>query len=105
MNIEFGKQYLKELYEKGKCSDRKHRFQPSVVNKYQKRVDTLMAAARKEDLFPLHSLGFEALHGDKEGTFSIRVDLQYRLEFTLGEGNIEPNITICTLEELSNHYR
>lgn len=71
----------------------------------QKRVDTLIGATRKEDLFPFKSLNFEALHGDKEGMFSIRVDMQYRLEFSLEEVGGESLVTICQLEELSNHYK
>lgn len=105
MQIEFDKEYLQELYVSGQCSDHKHKFQPQVVKKYQKRVDTLIGAPRKEDLFPLKSLNFEALHGDKEGLFSIRVDLQYRLEFSLNEHDGNTSITICRLQELSNHYK
>ena len=105
MIIKYGKEYLKELYEEGKCGDRRYRFQPQIVKKYQKRVDTLIGATRKEDLFPFKSLNFEALHGDKEGMFSIRVDMQYRLEFSLEEVGGESLVTICQLEELSNHYK
>ena len=105
MIIKYGKEYLKELYEEGRCDDRRYRFQPQIVKKYQKRVDTLMGATRKEDLFPFKSLNFEALHGDKEGIFSIRVDMQYRLEFSFEEVGGESLATICQLEELSNHYK
>ena len=105
MVIEFGQNYLKELYEAGKCKDKKHRYQPQVVNKYRQRVDTLIAATRKEDLYAFRSLNFETLRGDKAGLFSIRVDIQYRLEFSLREDGSESILTICTLEELSNHYQ
>ena len=37
--------------------------------------------------------------------FSIRVDMQYRLEFSLEEVGGESLVTICQLEELSNHYK
>lgn len=103
MVIEYNQEYLRELYEQGRCIDKKHRFQPQVIQKFQKRVDTLIAATKKEDLFAFRSLNFEALHGDKEGIFSIRVDLQYRLEFTIREEG-EPAISICELQDLSNHY-
>ena len=105
MEIEYEQTYLKELYEDGKCSDKKHRFQPQVVKLYQRRVDTLMSASRKEELFSFKSLNFEALHGNKEGTYSIRVDMQYRLEFSLSEVGADVKVTICRLIELSNHYR
>ena len=39
MTRRFGKDYLRMLYEEGRCLDKKHRFQPSVIAKYQKRVD------------------------------------------------------------------
>lgn len=105
MIVIFGKEYLKELYEQGNCKNKKYRFQPKIVQKYQKRVDTLIAATSKQDLFPLKSLGFEALHGDKQGLFSIKVDMQYRLEFELNEQQEEIVLTVCTLQELSNHYK
>ena len=105
MTIRFGKDYLRMLYEEGRCLDKKHRFQPSVIAKYQNRVDILISATRKEDLFPLKALNFEALSGDKQGLFSIRVDLKYRLEFEIEEQDGEFHITICTLHELSNHYK
>ena len=34
MEIRFDKQYLEDLYIKGKSSDKKHRFQPQIVAKY-----------------------------------------------------------------------
>ena len=111
MTIRFGKDYLRMLYEEGRCLDKKHRFQPSVIAKYQKRVDILISATRKEDLFPLKALNFEALSGDKQGLFSIRVDLVYNTklelipEFEIEEQDGEFHITICTLHELSNHYK
>lgn len=105
MIIEYSKAYLRDLYEEGQCKDKLHRYQPNVIKKYQKRVDTLMAATRKEDLFPLKSLGFETLRGEKEGLFSVKVDMQYRLEFSLKEECGKAVLTICTLQELSNHYK
>jgi proteic killer suppression protein len=104
MDIEFDKEYLRELYEYGVCQDKKHRFQPSVVKKYQKRIDTLACAVRIENLFPLNSLNLERLEGT-ENRFSIRVDLQYRLEFELSVINDKPMLTLCNILELSNHYK
>lgn len=104
MVIEYKQEYLRELYDDGKCSDKKHRFQPQVIAKYQKRIDTLIAATKKEDLFIFRSLSFEALRGDKEGLFSIRVDKQYRIEFAIREEGSEQVISIAEIYELSNHY-
>ena len=80
MVIEYDKDYLAELYHYGKCSNKKYRFQKQVVTKYQKRIDTLMAATRIEDLFVFNSLNFEAL---ENGYYSIRIDYHYRLEFKI----------------------
>jgi proteic killer suppression protein len=41
MEIKFEKEYLSELYYEGKCSDKKHRFQPHIVKKYSKCIDLL----------------------------------------------------------------
>ena len=41
-------------------------------------------------MYPFKSLHFEALHGDKEGRFSIKANDQYRIEFTLEESDEEP---------------
>ena len=58
MIVEFEKEYLQELYDKGKCKNKKYRFQKAVIEKYQKRIDILMAATRIEDLFVFNSLNF-----------------------------------------------
>lgn len=105
MIVKFGKDYLRDLFEKGKCSDKHHRFQPSVVKKYALRVVTLQNAPDIETLFPLNSLNYEELTGDKSGISSIRIDQKYRLEFTVDTEQGEPAVTICTILEISNHYK
>jgi hypothetical protein len=37
MKIRFDKEYLRELYETGKTGEKKYRFQPQVIAKYQKK--------------------------------------------------------------------
>ena len=102
MVIEYEKEYLEELYIDGKCKNKKYRFQKSIISKYQKRIDILMAATRIEDLFVFNSLNFEALDN---GYYSIRIDYHYRLEFRVrNEGN-EKIITICTVTDITNHYK
>ena len=83
MEINFEKEYLRELYEDGKTSDKKHRFQ----------------------FFPINSLRYEVLKGDKAGISSIRVNDQYRIEFTVKQISYETVVTICNILELSNHYK
>lgn len=104
MEISFDKEYLRELYVSGKSSDKKHRFQPQIVARYQLRIKILEKASRVEDLYPIKSLHYEVLKGDKAGLSSIRVNDQYRIEFYVTEISTEPLVTICNILELSNHY-
>lgn len=103
MVVTFEREYLKVLYEEGKDS-KKHRFQPTIIQRYKRCIDYLKHAKRVEELFLISSLRYEVLVGDKAGISSIRVNDQYRVEFTVRtEG--EPVITICNILELSNHYK
>ena len=104
MIITFEKEYLRDYYERGKSDDKKHRYQPSVIKSYTKSVNFLKAAQVKEDLYAIKSLHFESLKGDKEGLYSVRAGLKYRIEFTLKETFEESILTICNIIELSNHY-
>lgn len=104
MIVTFEETYLKELYDSGKTSDKKHRFQPSIVKRYKDRINYLKSASSKEDLYPIKSLHFEALRGDKKGLFSVKVNDQYRIEFSISENLEQPVLTICNIVELSNHY-
>jgi len=105
MVVTFEKEYLRELYEAGKTTDKKYRFQPDVVARYGERIKTLEKAKRIDDLFVLNSLNYEVLKGNKRGISSIRVNKQYRIEFTVKDEGIEPVITVCNILELSNHYK
>ena len=105
MIVAFEKQYLCDLYETGKSNDKKHRFQPQIIEKYKERIDTLKKANRIEDLFLIASLNYEMLQGDKKGISSIRVNLKYRIEFTVKINEMETSLTICNIIELSNHYK
>lgn len=101
MVVTFEKEYLQQLYEEGKASDKKHRFQPDIVRRYKRGVDYLKAVDKPEDLYRLPSLHFEALKGDKNGLYSIRVNNQYRIEFSISA----TVLTVCNVIELSNHYK
>lgn len=102
--VTFDKVYLQELYEIGKTSDKKHRYQPDIVKRYQQRIKILESAPRIETLFQLNSLNYEVLEGDKAGISSIRVNDKYRIEFTVSYQE-EPVVTICNILELPNHYK
>lgn len=105
MEITFTEDYLKELYEEGKAKNKKHRFQKDVIKKYKQTIDKLRVAKNIEDLYPIKSLNYEKLIGDKKGIESVRVDKKYRIEFISSVEGEEPNtITICSIIDLSNHY-
>jgi proteic killer suppression protein len=104
MVVEYEHDYLRELYIDGTCKNRKYRFATTVIKKYQKRIDTLMGATCIEDLFVFNSLNFEALSG-RSGFYSIRIDYHFRLEFRIRKEESENTITICTITDISNHYK
>ncbi len=105
MIVTFDKEYLKELYETGKTNDKKYRFQPDIVLRYQKRIDTLLYASNIQVLQAINSLHYKELKGEKKGVSSIRVNDKYRIEFAVKDEDIEPIVTICNILELSNHYK
>ena len=102
MEIKFEKDYLRELFYEGKASDKKHRYQPDIVKRYVRVVNILDSVNKVEDLYRYHSLHYEILSGDKKGTESVRMNNQYRIEFKSSESE---GITICSITELSNHYK
>lgn len=105
MYIEFDKEYLRDLLEKGRASDKKHRFQPEVVSGYVKCVMLLKRAKNVSELLPIRSLNYEVLKGDKAGISSVRINIKYRLEFIVRKDGDEEFITVCRLMEISNHYK
>ena len=105
MIVTFEETYLEELYTQGKANDKKHRFQPQVIDKYVKVVNLMKQQENVLGLTKYGSLHYEHLHGDKEGTSSVRVNDQYRIEFTEGVEEGKPIATICNITDLSNHYK
>ena len=55
MYIEFDKDYLRELFEQGHTSDKKHCYQPEVIRGYYKCVMFLKRAESVEQLYRIHS--------------------------------------------------
>lgn len=105
MEIIFEKDYLREMYNTGKTTDKKHRFQPAIIRKYIRVIDLMIEQPHTEVLRKYNSLNYEKLRGDKAGLSSVRVNDQYRIEFE--EKSVDDQIiaTICNIVELSNHYK
>ncbi|MCI1720433.1 MAG: type II toxin-antitoxin system RelE/ParE family toxin [Bacteroidales bacterium] len=105
MEIIFDKQYLSELYYTGECKDKQHRYQPQIITRYIRRIELLESAKTISELYQYKSLNYEILKGEKQGISSIRVNRQYRIEFTVTTIKTETTITICNIIELSKHYK
>ena len=105
MEIRFEKEYLEELYLEGKTSEKKYRFPQAVVAKYCKVVDLLESIERAEDLYRYHSLNYKALSGNKKGIESVRVNDKYRIELRIVKRQTGAVLTVCSIIELSNHYK
>ena len=104
MKVIFDKEYLRDLYTKGKTTDKKHRFQPDIVRRYTKVIDIMIAAENVKVLALFGGLHYEHLSGNKAGISSVRVNEKYRIEFTEQTEENETVATICNIIELSNHY-
>ena len=50
MFVTFEEVYLRDLYEKGKADNKKPRYQPDVIRRYQKCIDFLLDAKKVEEL-------------------------------------------------------
>lgn len=101
MDVEFGNQNLYNLYTKGKC--RRPRLTEPIKKKFFMRVRSLEAANTIYDLWNSKSLHFKYLEEFKN-RYSIRLNLQWRLEFEI-EWQDEKKLTgKVTLLEISKHY-
>ena len=58
-----------------------------------------------EDVAIVLGKAFNEALGDKKGISSVRINRQYRLEFSVREIMGEQVITICRLLDISNHYK
>jgi proteic killer suppression protein len=106
MEVTFERKYLRELYELEKTSDKKHRFQPQIINGYLKCVKALVEAQCMEELYTYNSLRYEKLKGNKMGLSSLRINDQYRLEFReIPSPNDQNTIELCSLTDITNHYK
>lgn len=105
MIIAFEQKYLEELYTQGKANDKKHRFQPQIIDKYVKVINLMKMQDNVLGLAKYGSLHYERLRGDKEGYSSVRVNDQYRIEFIEEMESDKKIATICNITDLSNHYK
>lgn len=105
MIVTFEETYLEELYTQGKANDKKHRFQPQIVDKYIKVINLMKQQENVLGLTKYGSLHYEKLTGDKRGISSVRVNDKYRIEFIEETEDGKQIATICSITEFSNHYK
>ncbi|MBN8818308.1 MAG: type II toxin-antitoxin system RelE/ParE family toxin [Sphingomonas sp.] len=96
MRIEFANDDLVRI-----CCDDAHRLGLpfAVIKAARRRLVQLEAAKDERDLRNLKSLHYKKMQGGKEGLRSVRVNDQYRIEFTISEGERPPVITITAIAD------
>ncbi len=105
MIVTFNEEYLRDLYTKGKTDDKKHRFQPQIIQKYARVINLMKHSKNVLALNAIGSLHYEKLIGEKKGISSVRVNHRYRIEFEERKEGDEEIATICNITDLSNHYQ
>ena len=70
---------------------------------FKKKVQILLSIESLEELSFFRSLHFEPLKGERKGEYSIRLNLQYRLIFSLEREDILV-IEVLVIQEISKHY-
>ena len=66
----------------------------------------LLNSTHIEELYNYRALNYEKLKGDKKGLSSLRINDQYRLEFReIPSQSNQTTIEICSLVEITNHYK
>jgi proteic killer suppression protein len=103
MIIAFNNPYLQKIFE-GKQVTGKPKYNTDVILKFKKTVLMLQNTDNIKELRKFRGLNFEALKGDYNGYFSVRIDLQYRLILS-----VEKDLIILTdvliIVDLTNHYK
>ena len=79
--------------------------QKEIIRQYQRKVRNLTFISSLEELISFRSLNFEPLKGDLKGNYSIRLNKQYRLIFSIEkEVNGGYVVEVILISEISKHY-
>jgi proteic killer suppression protein len=81
MEVQFGNDSLRRLETE---PDYNAGYSEAIVKAYRRRVAFIRAAPDERDFYPMNSLSFERLKGNREHQYSMRLNDQWRLilEFT-----------------------
>jgi proteic killer suppression protein len=79
-------------------------FQHNVIKQYKKKIQILIAIDSIDELILFKSLNFEKLKGKRKNDYSIRLNNQYRLIFTISSEKNEIIFNVVVINEISKHY-
>ncbi len=100
MIVEFTSEELLNLYtgnQKGKP-----KFQENVLRQYRKVIDLMLSIESFNDLRQFKSLNLHALERELTGKFAVRVNMKYRIVFSLIEDEIQ--IEGILIEDLTDYH-
>lgn len=93
---------LRKLYETGKS--KKYPLPKNIVEEFFYCMQVLADAETIHDIWKDKSLNFEKIKG-AENSYSMRLNVKYRLEMDIDWTNKECTIGIVEVTEISNHYK
>ena len=96
MDIEFRDKTL-SLVETDRAAET--RFPISVINSLRQKLVVIRAAPDERTLRNWKSLHYEKLKGDREGQRSIRINIKWRLVFTIDEDRSPKTIVVLKVED------
>ena len=99
MQIEYDDDSLRRLAED--VDFRAPEWSAEVTRSFRKKVQILTAATDERDLAALRGLRFEKLKGPRRGSYSIRLNDQYRLILRF---RTEPSGRVVTVVELVDYH-
>lgn len=71
----------------------------NVVTAYRRRLQAIRSVVNENDLRGLKSLHFEKLKGDRKDRYSMRINDQFRLVFTIEKGKQGNTLVILGIED------
>lgn len=71
----------------------------AIVNAYRKRLQFIRAAVDERAFYPMRSLNFEKLKGNRSHQHSMRLNDQWRLILEIRKGKPKNTIVIVAIED------
>ncbi len=82
----------------------KQKYPVEVIKQFKNKIRILMNISNLNELNQFNSLNFEKLKGDLAEKYSIRLNKQYRLIFTVSKETNTISLEIIQIHEISKHY-